>query len=58
MKGTCVMKLKVEPKDFFLFVLYCILLFYLCAIAVLNFSSLSTDGKNKDSNNDEDIEIL
>ena len=38
------MKFKVEPKDFFLFVLYCILLFYLCAIAVLNFSSLSTDG--------------
>ena len=38
------MKFKVEPKDFFLFVLYCVLLLYLCAIAVLNFSSLSTDG--------------
>ncbi len=38
------MKFKVEPKDFVLFVVYCVLLLYLCAIAVLNFSSLSTDG--------------
>ncbi len=38
------MKFKVEPKDFLLFVLYCVLLLYLCAITVLNFSSLSTDG--------------
>ena len=38
------MRFKVEPKDFFLFVLYCILLLYLCAIAVLNFSSLANDG--------------
>ena len=38
------MKFKVEPKDFMLFVIYCGLLLYLCAIAVLNFSSLSTDG--------------
>ena len=38
------MKFKVEPKDFFLFVLYCVLLLYLCAIAVLNFASLSADG--------------
>ena len=38
------MKFKVEPKDFLLFVIYCGLLLYLCAIAVLNFSSLSTDG--------------
>ena len=38
------MKFKVEPKDFLLFVLYCLLLLYLCAIAVLNFSSLSMDG--------------
>ena len=38
------MKFKVEPKDFLLFVVYCGLLLYLCAIAVLNFASLSTDG--------------
>lgn len=38
------MRFKVEPKDFLLFVLYCILLLYLCAIAVLNFASLSYDG--------------
>ena len=38
------MKFKVEPKDFFLFVIYCIGLLYLCCIAVLNFSSLSADG--------------
>lgn len=38
------MKFKVEPKDLLLFVIYCILLLYLCAIAVLNFASLSTDG--------------
>ena len=38
------MRFKVEPKDFLLFVIYCGLLLYLCAIAVLNFSSLSTDG--------------
>ncbi len=38
------MKFKVEPKDFLLFIVYCGLLLYLCAIAVLNFVSLSTDG--------------
>ena len=38
------MSFKVEKKDFFLFVLYSILLLYLCAIAVLNFSSLASDG--------------
>lgn len=38
------MKFKVEPKDFLLFVVYCGLLLYLCAIAVLNFVSLSIDG--------------
>lgn len=38
------MKFKVEPKDFMLFVIYCVLLLYLCAIAVLNISSLSVDG--------------
>ena len=38
------MKFKVEPKDFFLFCIYCIFLLYLCCIAVLNFASLSNDG--------------
>lgn len=38
------MKFKVEKKDFVLFVIYCILLLYLCAIAVLNFTSLANDG--------------
>ena len=38
------MKFKVEPKDFLLFVIYCVLLLYLCAIAVLNFTSLQVDG--------------
>lgn len=38
------MKFKVEPKDFFLFCIYCVLLLYLCAIAVLNVTSLLNDG--------------
>lgn len=38
------MRFKVEPKDFMLFVLYCIILLYFCAIAVLNFVSFSQDG--------------
>ncbi len=38
------MKFKVEPKDFFLFCLYCILLLYLCSIAVLNFTSFINEG--------------
>jgi type IV secretion system protein VirD4 len=38
------MKFKVDPKDWFLFCLYCLLLLYLCAIAVLNFSSLANEG--------------
>lgn len=38
------MRFSVEPKDFFLFLLYSILLMYFCAIAVLNFSSLANDG--------------
>ena len=39
------MKFKVEPKDFLLFCIYCVLLLYLCAIAVLNVSSLAQEGK-------------
>ena len=38
------MKFKVEPKDFLLFVLYCIILLYLCALAVSNFFSLINTG--------------
>ena len=38
------MKFKVEPKDFMLFCIYCVLLLYLCAIAVLNISSLAQNG--------------
>lgn len=39
------MKFKISPKDFFIFCIYCILLLYLCAIAVLNFSSFLNEGK-------------
>ncbi|MEG0909795.1 MAG: type IV secretory system conjugative DNA transfer family protein [Bacilli bacterium] len=38
------MKFKIEPKDFLLFCIYSVLLLYLCAIAVLNFSSLANEG--------------
>lgn len=38
------MKFKVEPKDFLLFCIYCGLLLYLCAIAVLNIHSLAQEG--------------
>ena len=38
------MKFKITPKDLLIFVLYCILLLYLCAIAVLNFTSLINEG--------------
>ncbi|MEG1506000.1 MAG: type IV secretory system conjugative DNA transfer family protein [Bacilli bacterium] len=38
------MKFKIEPKDFLLFCIYSILLLYLCAIAVLNFTSLANEG--------------
>lgn len=34
------MKFKVEPKDFVLFVIYCIILLYLCALIVVNAVSL------------------
>ena len=39
------MKFKIEPKDFMLFCIYCGLLLYLCAIAVLNISSLAREGQ-------------
>lgn len=38
------MKFKVTKKDFMLFCIYCGILLYFCAIAVLNFSLFSTDG--------------
>lgn len=38
------MKFRVAPKDFTIFVAFCIFLLYLCAIAVLNFSSFASDG--------------
>ena len=38
------MRFKVTPKDFMLFIMYCIILLYFCAIVVLNFISLSQDG--------------
>jgi len=37
-------KFKVEPKDFFLFIVYCIILLYLCALAVSNLLSLAHTG--------------
>ncbi len=39
------MKFKIEPKDLLIFCIYCILLLYLCAIAVLNVSSFAQEGK-------------
>ena len=38
------MKFKIEPKDFFLFVVYCIILLYLCALAVSNIMCLINTG--------------
>ena len=38
------MKFKVEPKDFYLFVVYCIILLYLCALLVSNFFCLVNTG--------------
>ena len=38
------MKFKVEKKDFVIFIIYSILLLYLCCVAVLNFASLANDG--------------
>lgn len=38
------MKFKVTPKDFSLFCLYCVILLYFCAIAILNIVSLTHSG--------------
>ncbi len=45
MTGGISVKFKISPKDFLIFCLYCILLLYLCAIAVLNFSSFINEGE-------------
>ncbi len=39
------MKFKIEKKDLIMFVIYSILLLYLCAIAILNFTSLLNEGE-------------
>ena len=38
------MKFRISPKDLVIFIIFCIFLFYLCAIAVLNFSSFGMTG--------------
>ena len=38
------MKFKVEPRDLLIFIIFCIFLLYLCCVAVLNLSSLATEG--------------
>ncbi len=38
------MKFRVSAKDFGIFIVFCIFLLYLCAIAVLNFTSFANDG--------------
>lgn len=39
------MKFRVSSKDFTMFVVFCIVLFYLCCLATLNFSSFSATGE-------------
>ncbi len=39
------MKFRAEPKDIAIFVCFCIFLLYICAVGVLNASSLATTGK-------------
>lgn len=39
------MKFRVAPKDFAMFVIFCLFLLYLCAIAVLNFTSFFNEGE-------------
>ena len=39
------MKIKVEKKDLIIFIAFCIFLLYLCAIGVLNVSSIISEGK-------------
>lgn len=39
------MKFRISKKDFSMFIIFCILLLYLCAIAVLNFTSFFNEGE-------------
>ena len=39
------MKIKVEKKDLIIFAAFCVFLLYLCAIGVLNVSSIASEGK-------------
>lgn len=39
------MKFRISAKDFMIFCVYCLLLLYLCCIAVLNFSSFINEGE-------------
>lgn len=39
------MKFKVEKKDLIIFIAFCVFLLYLCAIGVLNASSIATEGR-------------
>ena len=39
------MKIKVEKKDLKIFIVFCVFLLYLCAIGVLNASSIASEGK-------------
>ncbi len=38
------MKFKIESKDFVLFIIYSIVLLYLCSVVVLNFASFANEG--------------
>ena len=39
------MKFKVETKDLVIFIIFCVFLFYICCIGVLNTASLASTGK-------------
>ena len=39
------MKFRAEPKDVIIFCCFCVFLLYICCIAVLNISTLSTEGR-------------
>ena len=39
------MKIKVEKKDLIIFIEFCVFLLYLCAIGVLNVSSIASEGR-------------
>src|SRR5574344_1480396 len=45
MLRVILMKFKVSKNDLIIFVLFCILLLYLCAIGVLNFVTFGSEGK-------------